>query len=278
MGNSTVRERRRHEIDDSGPSMVAKVYGSTLQPEQSVSYGESGEFFRTSPQKDEFVPGVDAQTSIMSTGIDLNARKLPTVFRWDGPGKTIYIAGSYDNWTAKIPLVKSRQDFYTIVDLPEGTHQYKYYIDGQWICDNSQDKVPNSFGTENNVITVKSSDFEVFEALGIDNAATGHQADDAMLRNKRPGSPPGDYGQVVPQKETSHSPRHSHPPILPAHLLQVILNKEIPQHVEPSLLPEPNHVMLNHLYALSIKDGVMVLSTTHRYRKKYITTIMYKPI
>lgn len=48
-----------------------------------------------------------------------------------------------------------------------------------------KDKVPNSFGTENNVITVKSSDFEVFEALGIDNAATGHQADDAMLRNSQ---------------------------------------------------------------------------------------------
>lgn len=54
---------------------------------------------------------------------------------------------------------------------------------------------------------------------------------DLMFGIERPGSPPGDYGQVVPQKETSHSPRHSHPPILPAHLLQVILNKEIPQHV-----------------------------------------------
>lgn len=48
-----------------------------------------------------------------------------------------------------------------------------------------KDKVPNSFGTENNVITVKSSDFEVFEALGIDNAATGHQADDTILRNSQ---------------------------------------------------------------------------------------------
>lgn len=47
---------------------------------------------------------------------------------------------------------------------------------------------------------------------------------------------------------------------------------------EPTLLPEPNHVMLNHLYALSIKDGVMVLSATHRYRKKYVTTLLYKPI
>ena len=36
--------------------------------------------------------------------------------------------------------------------------------------------------------------------------------------------------------------------------------------------------MLNHLYALSIRDGVMVLSATHRYRKKYVTTLLYKPI
>ena len=47
---------------------------------------------------------------------------------------------------------------------------------------------------------------------------------------------------------------------------------------EPTLLPEPNHVMLNHLYALSIKDGVMVLSTTNRFKKKYVTTLLYKPM
>lgn len=46
---------------------------------------------------------------------------------------------------------------------------------------------------------------------------------------------------------------------------------------EPSLLPEPQHVMLNHMYALSIKDGVMALSATHRYKKKFVTTLLYKP-
>lgn len=278
MGNSAVRDKRRPETDDSGPSMVAKSYGSSsLQPDLSVNYGEGIDFYRSTPNE-LVVPGLGIRTNSIAVGIDINARKLPTVFRWDGPGKNIFISGSYDNWTSRIPLVKSQQDFYTIIDLPEGTHQYKYHVDGQWACDNNQEKVPNIFGTENNIVSVKSSDFEVFEALGIDNVATGH-VDDSLLTKKRPGSPPGEYGQVVPHKETGErGVRHSAPPILPAHLLQVILNKEIPQHCEPSLLPEPNHVMLNHLYALSIKDGVMVLSTTHRYRKKYITTIMYKPI
>lgn len=28
----------------------------------------------------------------------------------------------------------------------------------------------------------------------------------------------------------------------------------------------------------SSQDGVMVLSATHRYKKKYVTTLLYKPI
>ena len=40
------------------------------------------------------------------SGIDINVRKLPTVFRWDGHGTHIYVSGSYDNWESKIPLVR----------------------------------------------------------------------------------------------------------------------------------------------------------------------------
>lgn len=54
MGNSTVREKsrdsRRPETDDSGPSMVAKAYGSALQPNDSVGYGEGSEYYRTQGQ------------------------------------------------------------------------------------------------------------------------------------------------------------------------------------------------------------------------------------
>lgn len=45
----------------------------------------------------------------------------------------------------------------------------------------------------------------------------------------------------------------SGPPILPPHLLQVILNNPNVSSGDSTLLPQPNHVMLNHLYALSIK-------------------------
>lgn len=193
---------------------------------------------------------------------------LPVVFRWEGGGKAVAVAGSFNNWGTKIPMIKSHGDFTAIVNLPEGQHEYKYYVDGQWIHNPRQPIQSNTFGTVNNFIDVSKSDFEVFEALAIDS-----------VREKgvdMSGSPPGDYCQDIPSQELQL--RTSGPPILPPQLLQVILNRDIGPQYEPALLPEPNHVMLNHLYALSIKDGVMVLSATHRYRKKYVTTLLYKPI
>ncbi|KAG0200363.1 hypothetical protein BGX33_011051 [Mortierella sp. NVP41] len=67
------------------------------------------------------------------------------------------------------------------------------------------------------------------------------------------------------------------PPGLPPHLEKVILNN-MPSKEDNSVLPVPNHVVLNHLYACSVKEGVLSISVTARYRKKYITTVFIKPV
>ena len=74
------------------------------------------------------------------------------------------------------------------------------------------------------------------------------------------------------------SMKNKPPPVLPPHLLQVILKKDTPLVCEPTLLPTPNHVMVNHVYALSAKDNVLVMSSTNRFKKKCVTTILYKPM
>lgn len=192
------------------------------------------------------------------------ARKsaLPTVFRWEGGGKNVFLSGTFSEWKA-LPMVKSHGDFVTIINLPEGDHQYKFCVDGEWKHDPKLKNIENEVGTKNNLVSVRQSDFEVFQALAKDSEDTGK--DETR-----------EYSQDIPVSKPWG--KESGPPVLPPHLLQVILNKDTPLSCEPTLLPEPNHVMLNHLYALSIKDGVMVLSATHRYRKKYVTTLLYKPI
>jgi hypothetical protein len=67
------------------------------------------------------------------------------------------------------------------------------------------------------------------------------------------------------------------PPTLPRHLEKVILNttpKELEGTVggrggdDNSILPVPNHVVLNHLTASAIKNGTLAVGTTTRYRRK----------
>ncbi|KAL7416497.1 5'-AMP-activated protein kinase beta subunit, interation domain-containing protein [Mrakia frigida] len=45
-----------------------------------------------------------------------------------------------------------------------------------------------------------------------------------------------------------------------------------------SILPIPNHVVLNHLTASAIRNGTLAVGTTTRYKRKYISTLLYKPV
>jgi 5'-AMP-activated protein kinase regulatory beta subunit len=251
-------------VDDSGPTLLQSRpghgypirSGSTEDPEFSPS--------KNSAEEDdiEFARQMQAATLLSEQDV----RKLPSVVKWEGGGHSVFV--SFDEGITKIPMVKSSSNFYTILDLPEGTHKYKFQVDGQWKCDPKEPKVGEG-SSQFNVVNVKGSDFEVFEALAVDSIGT------ESAKYGISGSPPGSYSQIIPQKYNNPVP--SSPPTLPPQLLQVILNTETPLQCEPTVLPEPNHVMLNHLYALSIKEGVMVMSGTHRYRKKYVTTLLYKP-
>lgn len=194
------------------------------------------------------------------------SKGLPTIFKFGGNAKEAYVCGTFSDWE-KIPMVKSQKDFVALVDLPVGEHQFKYYVDNEWTHDKTIPAVDNDCGSKNNVITIQQDDFEAFSALDMDSKVTN-------IRHHR--GPEAEFGQDIPGLNSFES--KPGPPILPPHLLQVILNKDTPLSCEPTLLPEPNHVMINHLYALSIKDGVMVISSTQRFRKKYVTTLLYKPI
>ncbi|XP_058121077.1 5'-AMP-activated protein kinase subunit beta-1 isoform X1 [Anopheles ziemanni] len=285
-GSNLPRERHKSGSNDPIPGSPMKddqafvfdrkpvpMHGYPFAPEEEggpYAYSKSvpePEFTREPRQRSntmsEGTTPTDAPSGTAGQQEDgIQSETVPTVFKWDGGGKQVYISGTFSEWKA-LPMVKSHGDFVTIVNIPEGDHQYKFLVDGEWKHDPKLKNVENDTGITNNLVTVRQSDFEVFQALAKDSEDTGK--DESK-----------EWGQDIPTARPWG--KESGPPVLPPHLLQVILNKDTPLSCEPTLLPEPNHVMLNHLYALSIKDGVMVLSATHRYRKKYVTTLLYKPI
>ncbi|EDO14358.1 hypothetical protein Kpol_195p2 [Vanderwaltozyma polyspora DSM 70294] len=73
------------------------------------------------------------------------------------------------------------------------------------------------------------------------------------------------------------------PPQLPPHLENVILNSyssnspETGQNNSGSL-PIPNHVVLNHLATSSIKHNTLCVASIVRYKRKYVTQILYAPL
>ncbi|XP_051509029.1 5'-AMP-activated protein kinase subunit beta-1-like isoform X1 [Myxocyprinus asiaticus] len=268
MGN-TSSERSGAAQGEKAQRRESRGAKDGARPKILMDSAEDGDIFQADDAKvvnysTEFLAWQQDQESDCKTSLE----ERPTVFRYNGPGKEIYLSGSFNNW-AKIPLNKSHNNFVAIIDLPEGEHQYKYYVDGYWTLDPKEPVVTNKSGVVNNVIKVRKTDFEVFDALKTDSEKCADMSDLSS-------SPPGPYHQdsyTIKSEDKLRSP-----PILPPHLLQVLLNKDTGISCDPTLLPEPNHVMLNHLYALSIKDGVMVLSATHRYKKKYVTTLLYKPV
>ncbi|ODV82247.1 carbohydrate-binding module family 48 protein [Suhomyces tanzawaensis NRRL Y-17324] len=71
-----------------------------------------------------------------------------------------------------------------------------------------------------------------------------------------------------------------HPPQLPPHLESVILNNfnSNDKDNNSGALPIPNHVVLNHLATTSIKHNTLAVASVVRYKRKYVTQILYAPL
>lgn len=132
------------------------------------------------------------------------------------------------------------------------------------------------------------------ELQQIPQANPGPETPAAATSNPVPvaPAPPKQYHCVIPQyladldaeEESSKFARASAvlnttppPPSLPVMLSKSILNGSMPMKDDSSVLNMPNHTVLNHLATSSIKHNVLATSATTRYKRKFLTTIMYKP-
>lgn len=182
---------------------------------------------------------------------------VPTVFKWDHGGRNVYITGTFNNWERQLPMHKSGNDFTYIFNLKKGKHAYKFIVDDEWRFAPDQPTVADNDGRINNFIDV--SNFAPY---------TGDEQ--FFYKSKEMKIPLELYNQHIPEL----GEYNKEPPTLPPHLRHIILNKPNPTSDLLSL-PTPQHVALNHLYCTAIKDNVMVLGATQRYRDKSVTIVFY---
>ncbi|KAI8366609.1 5'-AMP-activated protein kinase beta subunit, interation domain-containing protein [Blakeslea trispora] len=198
---------------------------------------------------------------------------VPTIITWSQGGHQVYVTGTFNGWKHKIKLIKSTHDFSAIIELPPGTHRLKFIVDDEWQCSNEMETATDPDGNLVNYLQVLDEDEEVdgFDDLQsslADDYSSTIPTELLQLANLQEQQKDEQESEGEQKKRLLSEWEKKQPPSLPPHLDKVLLNSTTVSEEDNSILHEPNHVTLNHLYACSIKDNVMALATTSRYRKK----------
>ena len=189
--------------------------------------------------------------------------------------------------------------FLMYIYFTTGEYEYQYIV--EWEEASSNKRVINKKRPDikirtkvglTKIMRVHRRDYDVFQALDMDSHAVSKRKTRSLGYKKKQnivGAQDMDYSTFEDGGYTQNVPNYSNkaylsrsPPIIPPHLLHFLLNKKPIRKAStecPEILPKPCHTLLNHLYARSLnEEGVMTLSSTQRYRKKFVTTIFYCPI
>ncbi|KAB8237776.1 hypothetical protein ETB97_000187 [Aspergillus alliaceus] len=204
----------------------------------------------------------------------------------------------------------------TKLNLRPGTHHLKFIVDGEMRASDSLPTAVDFTNHLVNYIEISADDTNRSRSgsdkTSQNNVPPGVHPPHVLptrVKSEQVGSesavedkpdepeeiPLGDFRGIVPQflvdldreDETQESPAYQQavniigdaptPPSLPLFLGKSILNGTTPMKDDSSVLNYPNHTVLNHLATSSIKNGVLATSVTTRYKRKYVTTILYKP-
>ncbi|KAI8905736.1 5'-AMP-activated protein kinase beta subunit, interation domain-containing protein [Powellomyces hirtus] len=196
---------------------------------------------------------------------------------WAQGGGAVYVTGTFNNWKQKIRMSRSNADFTTVIDMPPGTHRFKFIVDDEWKC--SED-LPIASDADGNLVNYLEVTDEAGERQGDGLDELAKYGDGQVSPTLLSSTPPEAYTTDIPtaiippaSSSSSHQQQQQQhqqqtPPHLPPHLEKVLLNSHALSKDDRSVLPVPNHVTLNHMYACSIRDGVMAVGCTTRYRMK----------
>ncbi|CAA6662975.1 unnamed protein product [Spirodela intermedia] len=175
----------------------------------------------------------------------------PTMITWSYGGDQVAVEGSWDNWTSRRPLQKCGKDHAIILVLPSGIYQYKFIVDGEWRYVPDFPCIADEMGVIMNILDVHDY---VPENL------------DTVAEFEAPPSPESSYGQPYPVDEDFAKD----PALVPAQL-------HLTQRGGGG---EAQHVVLNHLFIEKgwTSQSLVALGLTHRFRSKYVTVVLYKPL
>lgn len=175
-------------------------------------------------------------------------------------------------------MEKRGTDFEIDVPLNRGaSYDYKFFVDGEWRFANEQPIKRDQMGNINNWIDTNALpkyNNDTKDRIITDNYTQELCAD---LTSMDPDPLPLHLRYVLANHSVSFDFRQKDtiPNNSPIGLTNAELGRE--NDLPPNELPIPSHVILSHV-GIRANDHVIGLTTTQRYREKFVTIIYYKPI
>jgi 1,4-alpha-glucan branching enzyme len=74
--------------------------------------------------------------------------------------RKVQLVGSFSNWeAAPVEMTRAPDGTWTAeIRLEPGQYEYRFLVDGSWADDPGSSRVPNPYGSQNNVCTVVAMD------------------------------------------------------------------------------------------------------------------------
>ncbi|KAL3323743.1 hypothetical protein AABB24_038083 [Solanum stoloniferum] len=120
---------------------------------------------------------IKSATADILTGL----KKMPVTLTWHGDNcTTVEISGLDIGWGQRIPLkFDEERGLWTLQkDLHEGKYEYKYIVDGEWICNEFEPITsPNKDGHVNNYVEVLDENPDNIASAAVRKRLTGDDSD-----------------------------------------------------------------------------------------------------
>ena len=223
---------------------------------------------------------------------------------WTEGGKEVYLTGTFCNWNKFYLMKKDNKDenFYYLLDLPKGFHQFKFKVDGLWKNSSYYPKINNqgninnyydntSSSNENATIstidsTVVSASFSNNKNNNITNIITNKNNNINFSFSKKY------YCNHYPTKNELRDKTDKKPINFPTECYQEINQKQNEIGNNNFLLLKENdilsgnysykdierkeHILINHLCRKPKNKNVIINSVCIRFRHKNSTFVYYK--
>ncbi|TGJ86486.1 hypothetical protein E0Z10_g2329 [Xylaria hypoxylon] len=237
-----------------------------------------------------------------------------TPFQWSRkqrlvPAQKYNVEGTLQDMITDIQLLTHRKGedgvLETTIRVFPGTHHIKFLVDGTM---QTSSDLPTTVDFGNNLVNYieVSGDAPAVREINIETGvlkpeeaqnlpsrqpSATNVAEAQPVKTREIISPNVFSGKLPQYLEDFDQPEESRayrasttameklpaPPTLPSFLSKPIMNNTTLIKDDNSVLNMPNHTVLNHLATCSIRNNVLALSATTRYKDKYVTTIIYKP-